>query len=79
MLGRDVTDRPESPTESVNRRHLVIATHEEAELLDRRWWHNTTAEARWQAVEVQRMIAYGYDTPPRLQKILEIVELGRKR
>lgn len=60
----------------VDRRMICIATHAEAEAeaQDRTYWHSASPELRWQAVEVQRMIAYAYETPPRLQRILEITQ-----
>jgi hypothetical protein len=56
----------------VDRTALSIATHESAAAEDRIFWKTASIEARWQAVEHQRMIAYGYTTPPRFQRILEI-------
>ncbi len=58
----------------VDRGHFSLSTHVDAECEDRAWWHRATAETRWQAVEIQRMIAYAYETPPRLQRFLEIAE-----
>jgi len=37
------------------------------------WW-NQSPEKRLEAVEIYRRMAYGYETPPRLQRILEIIE-----
>jgi hypothetical protein len=56
----------------VDRNALSIATHESAAAEDRIFWKNAPIQSRWQAVEHQRMIVYGYVTPPRLQRILEI-------
>ena len=49
----------------------TAASHEEAAAQDRAFWHAATPEQRLQAVEAQRMIVYGYETPPRLQRILQ--------
>ena len=58
----------------VDRRVMSIATHADAERQDCEYWLNASAEMRWQAVELQRMIAYAYETPPRLQRVLEITQ-----
>jgi hypothetical protein len=56
----------------VDRTRLSFATHAEAAHDDMAYWLSVSHEARWQAVELQQMIAYGYETPPRLQRFLEI-------
>jgi hypothetical protein len=43
---------------------------------DRAYWHSKTPAERWEALELLRQIAYGYDpATARLQRVLEIVEL----
>jgi hypothetical protein len=56
----------------VSRQHFSITDHAGAEAEDRLYWHNASFEARWQAVEIQRRIAYGYETAPALLRVLEI-------
>jgi hypothetical protein len=42
------------------------------------YWLSKTPEERWQAVEFIRRTLYGYsDPPPRLQRVLEVVERSR--
>ena len=60
----------------ISRDHFSITDHQGAAAEDRAYWHNASFEERWQAVELQRMIAYGYVTAPRLQRdFFEIVDL----
>ena len=43
---------------------------------DRQYWMSKTPEERFEALELLRQIAYGYDpATARLQRVLEIVEL----
>jgi hypothetical protein len=43
---------------------------------DRAYWLSRTPAERWEALELLRQIAYGYDpATARLQRVLEIVEL----
>jgi hypothetical protein len=43
---------------------------------DRAYWLSKTPAERWEALELLRQIAYGYDpATERLQRVLEIVEL----
>ena len=50
---------------------------EEAERSGPAYWHSRTPQERVLAVELMRQRAYGYDalTAPRLQRVLEIVQL----
>jgi len=42
---------------------------------DREYWMSKTAEERFEALELLRQIAYGYDpATERLQRVLEVVE-----
>ena len=60
----------------ISRAHVSITDHHSAAAGDRAYWHNASVEERWQAVELQRMIAYGYVTASRLEKdFFEIVDL----
>jgi hypothetical protein len=44
---------------------------------DRTYWWSKTLEERLTALELMRQIHYGYDpSTERLQRVLEIVELG---
>ena len=43
---------------------------------DRAYWLSKTPAERWEALELLRQIAYGYDpATARLQRVLQIVEL----
>ena len=43
---------------------------------DRAYWLSKTPAERWEALELLRQIAYGYDpATARLQRVLEVVEL----
>ena len=43
------------------------------------YWRSKTPAERWEALELNRSIAYGYGTaPPRLQRILEVVKRNKK-
>ena len=42
---------------------------------DNAYWWSRTPEERMQAIEINRRIVYGYgDTPPRFQKVFEVVQ-----
>ncbi|HOW51276.1 MAG TPA: hypothetical protein PLV42_04440 [bacterium] len=44
---------------------------------EKRYWLSRTPAERLEAIETNRRIVYGYlDTPPRLQMVLEIVNLA---
>jgi hypothetical protein len=44
---------------------------------DRAYWHTKTPQERFEAMELMRAINYGYDpATARLQRLLEVVELG---
>lgn len=61
------TDEPEL---RVDRTVLTVARLGETD--DQHWWSKTPQE-RLEATEIQRRILYGYATPPRLQRVLEVV------
>ena len=46
---------------------------------DRQYWMSRTPAERFEALELLRQIAYGYDPDTaRLQRVLEIIELERR-
>ena len=46
---------------------------------DRQYWLSKTPEERFEALELLRQIAYGYDpATARLQRVLEIAKLERR-
>ena len=46
---------------------------------DREYWLSKTPDERFEALELLRQIAYGYDpATARLQRVLEVVELKRR-
>ena len=54
----------------------VLSSFEEADEVDKAYWHSKTPQERMEALELMRQITYGYDpTTQRLQRVLEIAEL----
>jgi hypothetical protein len=56
----------------------VVSSFDEADRLDREYWWSLTPQARMQALELSRAVAYGYGNNkpiPRFQSVLEIAEL----
>ena len=46
---------------------------------DRQYWLSKTPDERFEALEILRQIAYGYDpAPERLQRVLEIIPLWQR-
>jgi hypothetical protein len=46
---------------------------------DRQYWLSKTPDERFEALEVLRQIAYGYDpATERLQRVFEVVKLDRR-
>jgi hypothetical protein len=46
---------------------------------DRQYWLSKTPNERFEALEILRQIAYGYDpATERLQRVLEVVKLERR-
>jgi len=46
---------------------------------DRQYWLSKTPDERFEALEILRQIAYGYDpATERLQRVLEVVKLERR-
>jgi hypothetical protein len=60
-----------------DRSAFSVTTHESAAADDRAFWRAATTEARWHAVELQRMIAYGYETPPDFKEFLRLLNAHR--
>lgn len=53
----------------------VMSSFEEADEVDKAYWHSKTPQERMAALELMRQINYGYDpTTERLQRVLEIAE-----
>ena len=53
----------------------VLSSFEEADKVDKAYWHSKTPQERMAALELMRQINYGYDpTTERLQRVLEIAE-----
>ena len=53
----------------------VLSSFEEADEVDKAYWHSKTPQERMAALELMRQINYGYDpTTERLQRVLEIAE-----
>jgi hypothetical protein len=64
-------EAPERPD-----RGTVEVTTLTARTSDRAYWLSRPPAERWEALELLRQIAYGYDpATARLQRVLEIVEL----
>jgi hypothetical protein len=46
---------------------------------DRQYWLSKTPDERFEALEILRQIAYGYDpATERLQRVFEVVKLDRR-
>lgn len=54
----------------------VLSSFEEADEVDKAYWHAKSPQERMAALELMRQINYGYDpTTERLQRVFEIAEL----
>jgi beta-mannanase len=61
----------------MDRTAFSVKSLTEAAEEDRTYWRSKTLEERLTALELMRQIHYGYDpSTERLQRVLEIVELG---
>ncbi len=59
----------------LDRSALSVGTLDDNE--ERDYWHRQTPDERMRALEFLRQVHYGYDpTTCRLQRVLEVVELG---
>jgi hypothetical protein len=70
---KDESATPNEPPR-VERSVFSVALYESATARDGGFWQRASCEARWQATELRRMIAYAYETPSKRQKNLDIVE-----
>ncbi len=53
----------------------VVSSFEEAEEADKAYWRTQSPQARLEALELMRQVAYGYDpATARLERILEVVK-----
>ena len=53
----------------------VLSSFEEADEVDKAYWHSKSPQERMAALELMRQINYGYDpTTERLQRVLEVAE-----
>jgi hypothetical protein len=54
---------------------LSVVSLFEADAIDKAYWRTQTPEARMQALELMRQIAYGYDPiNGRIERVLEVVQ-----
>jgi hypothetical protein len=61
----------------IDKTAFSVMSFAEAAEEDRTFWRSKTPEERLAALELLRQIHYGYDpATTRLQRVLEIVELG---
>jgi hypothetical protein len=53
----------------------VVSSFEEAEAQDNAYWWAQTPQARLEALELMRQVAYGYDpNHARIERVLEVVQ-----
>ena len=53
----------------------VLSSFEEADEVDKAYWHSKSPQERLEVLELMRQINYDYDpVTDRLQRVLEIVE-----
>ena len=54
----------------------VLSSFEEADEMDKAYWHSKTPRERLEALELMRQINYGYNPiTERLQRVLEVDKL----
>jgi hypothetical protein len=59
----------------VNRQAFSVTSFAEAEEADREYWRSRTPDERFEALELSRQIAYGYDPTARgLSRVFEVAE-----
>jgi hypothetical protein len=59
----------------VDRKEFAVTTLQEADKLDEEYWKSRTPDERFEALELSRQIAYGYDPTTRgLSRFFEIAE-----
>ena len=59
--------------QSIDRAAFAVTDHRGAAAADKSFWAVASRDERFAAVELQRQIAYGYKTAPRLQRVLEVI------
>ena len=60
-------------------RTVLETTHLTSKPNDRRYWLSKTPDERFEALEILRQIAYGYDpATERLQRVFEVVKLEQR-
>jgi hypothetical protein len=62
----------------LDRRAFAVTNFQGAANADKAFWAAASRDERLAAVEVQRRIAYGYETAPRLQRVLEVARQARR-
>ena len=61
--------------QSIDRPVFAVTDHRGAAAADKSFWAAASRDERFAAVELQRQIAYGYKTAPRLQRVFEVARL----
>ena len=61
-----------SAAQKLDRTAFSVTDHHGAAAADKSFWAAATRDERFAAVELQRQIAYGYKTAPRLQRFFEV-------
>lgn len=56
----------------VDRSFISVTSLKESD--EKEFWKEKSPIERLKEIELNRKIVYGYDTPPRLQRLLEVVE-----
>ena len=70
-------DKEPQYTIRVDRSHLSVGSLQE-DGDEKAFWLAATPEKRWEAIELNRRLVYGYDpTTTGLQRVLEIAQLPR--
>jgi hypothetical protein len=60
-------------------RQILVVERLGEETKDRQYWMSKTPAERFEALELLRQIAYGYDpATERLQRVLEVTQLERR-
>ncbi len=53
----------------------VVSSFEEADASDKEYWRTQSPQARLEALELMRQVAYGYDPlTARIERVLEVVK-----
>ena len=55
----------------IDRDAFAVTHHQGAADADKAYWTAASRDERFAAVEMQRQIAYGYQTAPRIQRVFE--------